>query len=219
MPCCTAPSDAAPTTKPPRRAARRHKRAPVHELRTFHQPRWPPEADAECACQGRATQTSEVAPASPRSAKASQGATSRARPAQASREPALQRARRGSSSAYTPNARRKCALPCPASPRLTPRRPRKAAPSRTAPRQPSPARPRQAQASRESAHRRARRGSRCAHTKRSREACTPPPRAARRRADPRTAEPSHRHTPGRAAPERSRADLQNPTRRAREGVQ
>ena len=44
--------------------------------RTFHEPRGPPEVDAERACQGRAIQKPGVAPKPHRSAKASQGASS-----------------------------------------------------------------------------------------------------------------------------------------------
>jgi hypothetical protein len=107
-----APGDAAPTPKQRRRAAG----TPRSACRTFHEPRWPPEADTERAPDRvvvGATQTSEVAPALHRCAKASLGATSRARTAQESREPALQRARRGSNSAHAPTARRKCACRLP----------------------------------------------------------------------------------------------------------
>ena len=80
----------------------------------------------------------------------------------------------------------------------------------------APARACQPQAPTDPAQQRARRGSQCTHTNHTPE-CTPaPPHAAHCRAESERAAPSRRHTQTRAAPSKSRADHQKPTRSARE---
>ena len=107
--------------------------------RTFHEPRGPPEVDAERACQDRVSQTPGVAPAQRRRAKPSQGASS---PAPAAPSPPLPGAsiQRAGAAARKPREAVHTRQPLaggrlhPSAPRpegrLTPRRPRN---SRAAP--------------------------------------------------------------------------------------
>ena len=125
--CHAAPSRADPETAAPRRRYIQTRNAPFTSCSS------PPEIDAAPARVGQFRRKCGTRAASSRKAFPGriEPRASRAQPAPARSKPAESRrnsARAAAASAHTPTARRKCA--CPASRRLTPRRPRN---SRAAP--------------------------------------------------------------------------------------